>query len=730
MIYLIILVLSGFLIGLTFFLNKRKPSLSKISKVLGIALFSIYIVRLFALDAGNSVFNLLLIDIETPINSSDTWIMGISMSVFMIILRWLTIISLIFLTIKPFFNLKKVSYISSFFTIIIGLLNLIFFNQNIIWFVGEIDYSHYRAIQFLFETAFVLALSIINIYTFLKQYKKLEIKEITASIGIVLISSIAVMPLRTLTNLFGYYGDIPEDFNQSHLYILIIPVVFLLGSYFIFRNKSQKQKDFFLTFLTLATAIQYFSYGRVGLGGLPLHLCNFAVILMIISITFRTRGIFYFNYFANVIGALAALVFLDITSDLYTADALRYLYNHWIVFTWPILGVLLKTFDRPVLKDMFRAIRVFTVYFIVIIIINAWFNNYQSVDYFFTYSNHITDMLGVTGLQYDYVLEFNINDLTFTIYWLFHILYYLGFIVLMFGSWFVYDAIHTYFEQKRKLIAKQKQIQYDHLKFLELLDGKDPSSPINPGGVDMIKISNFTKQYGHSNVYAVKDFSLEVNKGEVFGFLGHNGAGKSTTIKSLVGIQAITEGEMEICGYSIKTQPLEAKLQIGYVSDNHALYEKLTGREYIQYVCDLYKVSDELREERLDGLLENFDLIHAIDSEIKSYSHGMKQKLVVVAALIHEPPVWILDEPLTGLDPTSSYQIKESMRAHANKGNIVFFSSHVIEVVEKICDRIAIITNGHLQGVYDMKEIREKNISLEALYMSKINVVERAKKND
>jgi ABC-2 type transport system ATP-binding protein len=213
---------------------------------------------------------------------------------------------------------------------------------------------------------------------------------------------------------------------------------------------------------------------------------------------------------------------------------------------------------------------------------------------------------------------------------------------------------------------------------------------------------------------------LEIRKGEVFGFLGHNGAGKSTTIKSLVGIQSITEGTMEICGYDIATQPLQAKMHIGYVSDNHAVYEKLTGREYINYVADLYHVPAEVRDERLDKYVNRFSLAYAIDREIKSYSHGMKQKLVVIAALVHEPPVWILDEPLTGLDPTSAYQIKEAMREHAEKGNIVFFSSHVIEVVEKICHRIAIISKGRLQGVYDMDALKKDNVALEELYMKHV----------
>ncbi|PKM54824.1 MAG: hypothetical protein CVU98_12980 [Firmicutes bacterium HGW-Firmicutes-3] len=233
----------------------------------------------------------------------------------------------------------------------------------------------------------------------------------------------------------------------------------------------------------------------------------------------------------------------------------------------------------------------------------------------------------------------------------------------------------------------------------------------------MIKITHFRKRYGSSKYYAVDDFSLTVKGGEVFGFLGHNGAGKSTTIKSLVGIQSITEGDMEICGYNIKTHPLEAKLNIGYVSDNHAVYERLTGREYINYVADLYMVPQKERDERLNHYLERFALTDAIDNEIKSYSHGMKQKLVVISSLIHDPKVWILDEPLTGLDPTSSHQIKEEMREHANRGNTVFFSSHVIEVVEKICDRIAIIRKGQLVGIFEVAKLKDQGLTLEQLYL-------------
>ncbi|MBO4473218.1 MAG: ABC transporter ATP-binding protein [Clostridia bacterium] len=233
----------------------------------------------------------------------------------------------------------------------------------------------------------------------------------------------------------------------------------------------------------------------------------------------------------------------------------------------------------------------------------------------------------------------------------------------------------------------------------------------------MIKISHFTKTYSGSDRKAVSDLNLEIHEGEVFGFIGHNGAGKSTTIKSLVGIQTITEGTIEIQGYDIQRQPLEAKLNIGYVSDNHAVYEKLTGREYVSYVADLYMVSEEDKQKRIEHYADLFGLTPAMDKEIKSYSHGMKQKLMVISALIHDPKVWILDEPLTGLDPTSAYQIKECMRAHADAGNIVFFSSHVIEVVEKICDRVAIISGGKLRRVCTAAELNASGESLEDLYL-------------
>lgn len=233
----------------------------------------------------------------------------------------------------------------------------------------------------------------------------------------------------------------------------------------------------------------------------------------------------------------------------------------------------------------------------------------------------------------------------------------------------------------------------------------------------MIEISHLTKVYGNSTQKAVNDFSLTVKPGEVFGFLGHNGAGKSTLIKCITGIHPITEGTIKVYGHDIKVDPLGTKKLIGYVPDNHAVYEGLTGREYVNYIADLYLVPTKERQERLKKYSEMFKISQALDKPIKDYSHGMKQKITIIAALIHNPKVWILDEPLTGLDPYSIYQIKQCMKQHAKEGNIVFFSSHVIDVVENVCTRIAIISGGEKKYEASIADLKKKGEKLEDLYI-------------
>jgi len=718
-------ILLGVILGITislFLLKKQYVKTDKLLKVLSLLLFFVYIISFFFTDSIDSTFNLFFIDIRTPIDAQATWVFSRLMTVVMILLRWLTAVVVAWGIVGSFFKQRFLKWMMASFGIVVGILDIIFFKSHMIAFFGNDAYTLFslRGIQFALVIVFLLILSIMNLITLIQTKSKVTKKDILTLIVVFILSCFALMPESLLYNLLGNYGDSPLDFNNEHLLLIVFSFAFIIAAYFVMFSKTQEDRNLMLMFLVLAAFFQYFYIRRTGIGSLPLHLCNTAILLMMISFVFKWKGVFYFNYFANVLGAFMAILLPNYTSDLYSSGVVHYWYNHIYVLVIPILGVAFHTFERPTLKLMIKAIGIFSIYYVFVVFINAWINNFESVDYFFTYSSFIPSKLGLESVQYHNTISFQFKELTFVFFWLFQVLYFFGFIFLMFMSWYVYDGIFQFADRYYNLILKRKKMNMDVLNLKKALNGRKLTEPINPGGIDMLKISHFSKQYGSSKNKAVDDFSLEVYAGEVFGFLGHNGAGKSTTIKSLVGIQSITEGEMEICGYSIKTQPLEAKLHIGYVSDNHAVYEKLTGREYIHYVADLYKVSKEEREERLEKYLERFALAFAIDNEIKSYSHGMKQKLVVIASLIHQPKVWILDEPLTGLDPTSAFQIKECMREHANKGNIVFFSSHVIEVVEKICDRIAIIGKGKLEGVYVIKDLLATGTSLEQLYMDSV----------
>lgn len=235
----------------------------------------------------------------------------------------------------------------------------------------------------------------------------------------------------------------------------------------------------------------------------------------------------------------------------------------------------------------------------------------------------------------------------------------------------------------------------------------------------MIRLTHVSKTYAKSDVKAVDDISLEIKDGEIFGFLGPNGAGKSTTIKMLTGILRPDSGTVEVGGIDIARDSIAAKNIIGFVPDNHELYDTLKGTEYLSFVGEMYGVSNKLLVERTEKYADMFKMTNELGNYIGSYSHGMKQKLMIIAALVHEPKVWILDEPLTGLDPQSAYQLKTAMRAHADEGNTVFFSSHVIDVVEKVCDRIAIIDKGRIVAVDTLDNIRRNpDTSLEEIFLS------------
>lgn len=230
----------------------------------------------------------------------------------------------------------------------------------------------------------------------------------------------------------------------------------------------------------------------------------------------------------------------------------------------------------------------------------------------------------------------------------------------------------------------------------------------------MLNIQNLTKTYGSKK--AVDSLTLHILPGDIYGFIGHNGAGKTTTIKACAGILGFDEGEIFINGTSVKADPLACKKQIAYIPDNPDFYEFMTGIGYLNFIADIYRVGKEKREAHIRTLGEQFSLTDDFAQPISAYSHGMKQKLAIIAALLHEPKLLMLDEPFVGLDPVASHLLKERMREFCRNGGAIFFSTHVLEVAEKLCNKIAIIKEGKLVVSGDTDTVRG-NSSLEALFL-------------
>lgn len=241
----------------------------------------------------------------------------------------------------------------------------------------------------------------------------------------------------------------------------------------------------------------------------------------------------------------------------------------------------------------------------------------------------------------------------------------------------------------------------------------------------MIEIQHVTKVYGGTKK-AVDDITLTIPTGEIIGFIGPNGAGKTTTIKMITGVLNPDEGTIKINGKDIVKEPLQAKLEFGLVPDNADIFLRLKGIEYLNFMADMYEVTAHERKQRIAELAETFDMKEALNDKILSYSHGMRQKIVIMGVLISDPNVWILDEPMTGLDPQSSYQLKEKMRDHANKGNTVFFSTHVLEVAEKLCDKVAIINHGSIVFFGTLEELKAQHTACSSLEELFLEVVDHA----
>ena len=669
-------------------------------------------------------------------------------TVLSILLFWFTGATMLINVLSVFFDYRTLKHMARLFSPLVILADLICLVPYLTAFTGTTGVTSpggivgatpftapdARYTLLILQLGLTLAISLFHILRAGKDILPTKREWLTLLYALPL-AVICVMPAFAPQALFGFADNNIKlyDHTQAHRFVLYGALILPYLIYVFIRKKDEELKRFLMIYFSVGLLWVYL--GRWTLTGelsllelrnWPLHLCNTAMFLVPLCLIFRMQKLFNFCLFINVAGALMAMVLCEDLSGInaLATERVSYWINHYTAFFMPVLLVALKIFRRPKLKDWMWAVIAFACYYVMVLILNPildqnfFFINsadtpvMDSLKSMFTHADKLVESGGkwaVTVNLFGRQLEF------FPLYQTLFFVIYVG--VFTAASRFIYELLFRSWdkaEDRREREHSYKMMKKDLHNFL---GGKPITEPITGDASPRIAIKHFSKKYGANKHYSVHDVSYEVNGGEIFGFLGPNGAGKSTIIKSIVGMQTITEGNIEVCGFDVDRQAVQAKMQIGFVPDHYALYENLTGREYINYIADLYRVSKEDRDAFIDKYVARFQLTHSFDNQMKTYSHGMKQKITIMAALVHNPKVWILDEPLTGLDPTSVYEVKECMKEHAAAGNIVFFSSHIIDVVENICDRIAIIKGGQLRACTSIADLEADGKKLEQFYL-------------
>ena len=697
---------------------KRNDKLNKFLKTLAIILAIVFFVRYMS---GSDAISEILALKSGAFDSKFSNFVSL-------ILNWFLNASIMIIIFNSFFHNDNLKNIIKFIILPLSVLMIVsirIISIGIVGYVGYIQFN-FRAILIAVEISIVFAYSLIVLFeNSFFSIKRGEIYKLLYFLPLVL----AIMPTYAMQGLFGYANVAIEikSLTLPHRFIIYLGIIIPVIIFIFLRKRPQETKKLVLLYVSTCTLVS-FSLGHkfasfLDITAWPFHLCNTAMYIIPICLIFKWDKLFYFTYFINVLGAFLAMAVPNYSSEanLFSTSLVNFYVNHYIAFFMPILMVALRIYKRPTLKTFIYSLIGFFIYFILVLILNAWFSNYASVDYFFVNSDFIADKLGLWAENLrNTTIEFNIGTLKFVFYPIYQTIFFIVYGFLGAFMWFLYEWMYLTIDSLYDIAEKRKKIKLDMLALESALNGRSIEEPLEMENVNKIILRNFSKKYKNNEYYAVKNANLEICGGEIFGFLGPNGAGKSTIIKSIVGIQPITDGSINVCGYDVDKQSVQAKRLIGFVPDHYALYEKLTGREYINYIADLYGVSKEDRDNRIRKYVKIFELENAVDNQMRTYSHGMKQKIAIMSALVHNPKVWILDEPLTGLDPNSIFQVKECMKEHAKNGNIVFFSSHIIDVVERICDRIAIIKKGEIQVCKKVSQI-EKESTLESFYMNTIN---------
>ncbi len=722
--YLFALLFAGSFFAFLFLLRK-KDIFGRFTNRQAVALIYALLFFVRSLGGRTLISRTIGLNVYSPFGPN-----GSTFAFFAVIILWLIYTAQLALVTYPFFDKHvplvgpTVRYFAPF-VYIVSFACLPILNRAL---DGDLaDGVHYRLVFFALEIGTGLALSLFELVRV--KPERLTVKQRGFALAILFGMILVTVPSWAPQALYGL-GDESiriNDLSVYHRLFIYGSVVFAVSVHLLFRKCKYEQRRFALIYISMATMISFsfrYDFERLSdLSGWPFHLCNTAMFIIPLVLIFKMKRFYYFTVFINVLGAFLAMVMPNTENENWlSVNSIDFWNNHYIALMLPLLLMSLKIFERPRLKHFVYSVTAFFGYYLLVLVLNTWLTNYDpNIDFFFINSDFIADKLGTWAEELrDITVTFGYKELKFVLYPVYQSLYFLVYVIFSFAMWFLYEQIFEVTDTFEIIMERNRKIKADRLALEARLEGKSMQEPINPQNDGKLILRNFSKRYSTSDVYAVYDVSLEIDGGQIFGFLGPNGAGKSTIIKSIVGILNISSGEIEISGYDVEKQAVEAKMQIGFVPDHYALYENLTGREYINYIADLYNVSKEDRNQRIGEYVSRFRLESAIDNPMKTYSHGMKQKITIMSALVHNPKIWILDEPLTGLDPESIFQVKECMKEHAARGNIVFFSSHIIDVVENICDRIAIIRKGRILCIKTVAEIKESG-PLEAFYMNMID---------
>ena len=523
----------------------------------------------------------------------------------------------------PFFPSKIAKVVNKYIALPISFLEFVFLFNLCNALNGNL-HTDFRNILLAMQVGFVFSSAITMAMEYREEILFPDYKTVLKAFGLFLMVFVATLPVNTLSTLlptdgilFGTYQNALRiyDLSFTHRLTIYFMVFITFFVYFILRDSELNLRKSMLIAISGgclmcfmgrfgANDLFYYADGvlHVNVTTLPIHLCHTALFVVPICITFNLKRLFYFTYFINVFGAVCAIFMPNTgeTLNIYSPDVVLYWYNHWAAFAMPLLCVALKVFERAKFKQMLWSLGFFGLYFIIIMFANAWLSNYvpgydpevigSGTDYFFINNDFIASKI-LSDVEAEKLLgqtaSWKWGDLTFVIRPPYQAIYFGVYVVIAFAIWFVYSLFFRIADnhielRNMLLVARKENLTMKERRKMESLTEKD----LNPDEVSL-KFENFSKRYGNSPVLSAKEVNLEVKGGQIFGFLGPNGAGKSTCIKSAIGIQPVTSGNIFICGHDVTTESVKAKGLIGYVPDHYALYEKLTGREYINYIADL-----------------------------------------------------------------------------------------------------------------------------------------------